>query len=183
MLDPFPALSTDRLLLRKVVADDAAMVLKGYSDHRVNQYMSVAYQNLVEVQVQLEWYDELLNKKNGIWWGVCLRENGEMIGNGGFHLWNEKHNSAEIGYWILPEFQKKGFASESVTAMIKFGFDEMHLHRIEAIVESENVISSAMLKSLGFSLDGIRRECERVNGKYINLEIWSLLSSDLKSNR
>ena len=73
MLDPFPALSTDRLQLRKVVADDAALVLKGYSDHRVNQYMSVAYHNLMEVQVQLEWYDELLSKKKRYLVG-CLSE-------------------------------------------------------------------------------------------------------------
>ena len=67
MLDPFPALSTDRLQLRKVVADDAALVLKGYSDHRVNQYMSVAYHNLMEVQV-LVWISGNCD------WISCLKE-------------------------------------------------------------------------------------------------------------
>ena len=65
-------------------------------------------------------------------------------------------------------------------AMILYGFNEMNLHRIEAIVDSGNHPSSALLKKLGFSLDGIRRECEFVNGQFVSLEIWSMLADDIE---
>jgi len=178
MNDKFPILESQRLQLRQVVGADAPVVLKGYSDVRVNKHMSVAYHSLEEVTTQLNWYGELFQNSTGIWWGICIRETGEMIGNGGFHLWNKKHRNAELGYWILPEFQGQGYASEAVKAMINFGFGHMDLHRIEAIVETENGPSSKLLKASGFVLDGIKRDCECINNKFVSLEIWSRLSSD-----
>jgi len=179
MDDTFPVLETQRLILRQVVAADAPTILKGYSDVLVNQYMSVSYHSLDEVEVQLKWYDTLYNEKTGIWWGICEKETNVMIGNGGFHLWNKKHQSAELGYWVLPDFQRKGYAKEAIQMMIKHGFKKMDLHRIEAIVETENKRSSKLLHASGFQLDGIRRECEFINSTYISLEIWSLLSTDV----
>lgn len=174
----FPTLHSERLILRQVVSDDAPVVLKGYSDTAVNQFMSVSYHSLEDVQIQLNWYNDLFHQGSGYWWGICLKNTGEMIGNGGFHLWNNKFNSAELGYWILPEFQGNGLASEAVQEMMKFGYNQMNLHRIEAIVEKGNISSSKMLGSLGFQLEGVRRECEWVDHKYISLEIWSKLSTD-----
>lgn len=174
----FPILRTDRLILRQVKSEDAPVVLAGYSDPKVNQFMSVAYHNLSEVQVQLDWYNELYTNKAGIWWGFCLQDSGQMIGNGGFHLWNEKHRSAELGYWILPDFHRQKYASEAVHAMMKYGKETLNLHRVEAIVEAENQASSAMMSSLGFHLDGVRRECEYIDNRYISLEIWSKLSNE-----
>lgn len=176
----FPELLSDRLILRQIVNDDARVVLQGYSDARVNGHMSVSYHSLDEVQEQLTWYEELYNNHTGIWWGICLSSTGEMIGNGGFHLWHHTHRTAELGYWLLPEHQKKGYALEAMRAMILYGFNEMNLHRIEAIVDSGNHPSSALLKKLGFSLDGIRRECEFVNSKFVSLEIWSMLADDIE---
>lgn len=172
---PFPVLETERLVLKKVNQDDAEIVLEGYSDPRVNQFMSVSYHSIEEVKVQLDWYESLLAEETGIWWGICLNEDGKMIGNGGFHKWEHNHRKAELGYWILPEYQGRGLASEAITAMIKFGFEDMLLHRIEAEVETENGPSSRVLRKLGFNLEGIKRECEYINGRFIDLEFWAKL--------
>lgn len=172
---PFPVLETERLVLRKVNQDDAEIVLEGYSDPRVNQFMSVSYHSIEEVKVQLDWYESLLVEETGIWWGICLNEDGKMIGNGGFHKWEHNHRKAELGYWILPEYQGRGLASEAITAMIKFGFEDILLHRIEAEVETENGPSSRILSKMGFYLEGIKRECEYVNGRFIDLEFWAKL--------
>ncbi len=174
----FPEIHTERLLLKQVLQADAATVLKGYSDVRINQFMSVAYHSLEEVQAQLNWYNELYQNKTGIWWGICLKSTGEMIGNTGYHLWNHNHRSAEIGYWILPEFQRQGYALETLQGVVQYGFDHMHLHRIEAQVENENSASSTLLLKAGFHLDGIKRECEFIQERFISLEIWSKLSTD-----
>ena len=172
---PFPVLDTERLLLRRVSKEDAEVVLAGYSDPRINQFMSVAYHSLYEVKVQLDCYEKLLVDQSGIWWGICLKESGQMIGNGGFHDWHHQHRKAEIGYWLLPEFQGRGLASEAVNAMLNYGFDKMILHRIEAEVEVGNTASSALLTKNGFILEGIRKECEIINEKFINIEMWAKL--------
>lgn len=173
---PFPILETERLLLRQVTQVDAASVLAGYSDPRVYQFMSVSYHNMDEVQDQLSWYESLLADERGIWWGICTEVDGKMIGNGGFHKWEHQHRKAELGYWLLPEYQGKGLASEAISAMINYGFENMSLHRIEAEVETENSASSKLLDKMGFSLEGIKRECEFINGRFIDLEFWAKLA-------
>ncbi|MFZ1749171.1 MAG: GNAT family N-acetyltransferase [Saprospiraceae bacterium] len=174
----FPILHTARLILRQVLPSDAPIVLRGYSDPRVYQHMSISYHTLDEVQAQLDWYVELYTQHTGIWWGICLRDTGEMIGNGGFHLWSKKHLSAELGYWLLPDYQHLGFAKEAVSEMLRYGYQSMLLHRIEAIVEGDNTSSSRLMESLSFHLDGVRRACEWSGDKFIDLQIWSKLASE-----
>ncbi|MBC7884925.1 MAG: GNAT family N-acetyltransferase [Saprospiraceae bacterium] len=172
----FPVLTSDRLILRQIKPEDAPVVLEGYGDTRVNLFMSVAYHTLEEVQVQLDWYTELLEKQTGIWWGICMKDTGQMIGNGGYHKWEHQHRCAELGYWLLPEYQGKGYAAEAVKVMLDYGFSSMDLHRIEAIVEGGNQASSLLLKRLDFDLEGIRKECEFIKGRFIDLEIWAKLN-------
>lgn len=174
--DPFPVLQTERLVLRKITQNDASVVLAGYSEKRVNQFMSVSYHDIDEVQVQLDWYNSLLADESGIWWGICLKEDGQMIGNGGFHKWEHQHRKAELGYWVLPEYQGRGLAAEAINAMTKYGFGDMLLHRIEAEVDTENGRSSRILGKMGFTLEGIKKECEYINGRFIDLEFWAKIS-------
>jgi ribosomal-protein-alanine N-acetyltransferase len=170
MANEFPVLTTDRLLLRQIDTTDATVVLAGYSNPQVNKFMSVAYYTLNEVQDQLNWYRELRENGRGNWWGICLRGGVNiMIGNGGFNNWRKEHKSIEIGYWILPEFHGKGYATEAVNAMCNFAFEHLDIHRVEAIVESDNEASKRMLSKLHFTDEGVRRQCEIKNGRYIDL--------------
>jgi len=178
--NPFPVLTTERLLLRRVTQEDSEAVLAGYSDRRVYQFMSVAYHNIEEIKVQLDWYESLLSDQSGIWWGICLKESGQMIGNGGFHDWHHQHRKAELGYWLMPEFQGRGLASEAIIAMTNYGFERMYLHRIEAEVETENKASSALLRKMDFTLEGIKKGCEFINERFIDLEMWAKLETTNK---
>jgi ribosomal-protein-alanine N-acetyltransferase len=172
----FDDLETERLILREIIESDKPIILAGYSDPRVNQFMSVSYHNLKEVNEQLEWYKSIRLENTGNWWGICLKTTGEMIGNAGFNKWDKKHNNAEIGYWILPPYQGKAYGREAISAIIEFGFSKMRLHRIEAIIEPENLSSIGLTSKLGFLHEGTRRDCEFINGKYVDLEIWAKLN-------
>jgi [ribosomal protein S5]-alanine N-acetyltransferase len=174
----FPVLVTERLILRKVEETDAAAVLKGYSDPRVNQHMSVVYHSLEEVQVQLDWYNEIYNTGDGIWWAFSKKENPSVvIGNGGLHQHKREHKCIELGYWILPEEQGRGYASEAIRSICQYAFTVLDIHRIEAIVEGENNASMQLLTKLGFTHEGVRKECEMKNGRYIDLHSFALLNS------
>jgi ribosomal-protein-alanine N-acetyltransferase len=56
----------------------------------------------------------------------------------------------------------------------------MYVHRVEAEVEPENFSSSRLLRKLGFSLEGTRRQCEWKNGRFVDLEYYSLLAGELR---
>jgi ribosomal-protein-alanine N-acetyltransferase len=52
----------------------------------------------------------------------------------------------------------------------------MQMHRIEAVVEAENELSSRLLSKLGFAFEGTHLECEIKNGRYIDLSYYALLN-------
>jgi ribosomal-protein-alanine N-acetyltransferase len=86
---------------------------------------------------------------------------------------------AELGYWLLPEYQGHGYALEAIQAMVHHGFQGMDLHRVEAVVESDNYPSSQVLAKAGFTMEGIRRQCEWKETSFLDLQMWSRLSTDI----
>ncbi len=173
----FPVLHTERLLLRKVEQTDAVAILKGYSDPLVNRHMSVAYHSLVEVQAQLDFYNSIYATGEGIWWAICTSDDpSNVIGNGGLNNYRKQHRCIEMGYWLLPSEQGRGYASEAVKAICNYAFLKLDVHRIEAIVEGGNNTSIKLLEKLDFTCEGTHRQCEIKNGNYIDLVYYALFN-------
>lgn len=61
---------------------------------------------------------------------------------------------AEIAYHLSSEYWGMGFATEAVKEVTRFGFDELKLHRIQAMVMPDNISSIKVLKKVGFSEEG-----------------------------
>ena len=89
------------------------------------------------------------------------------MGNCGYHTWWLDHNKAELGYWLNERSRGKGYMTEALETIIKFGFNEMNLHRIEAYINPDNLSSRKLVEKLGFSEEGMIRENYRINGKYL----------------
>jgi [ribosomal protein S5]-alanine N-acetyltransferase len=173
----FPVLQTERLLLRKVEQSDADAVLKGYSNPLVNRHMSVAYYTLEEVQAQLDFYNSIYETGTGTWWAICSKDDPSIvIGNGGLNNYRPQHRCVEIGYWLYPHAQGKGYAAEAVKAICRYAFTQLDVHRIEAIVEGGNEASTKMIEKQGFVYEGTHRECELKNNKYIDLIYYALFN-------
>lgn len=104
-----------------------------------------------------------------------------IIGRCGLHNWNEEHHRAEIGYNISDEgFKRKGLMSEAVSSVIDFGFHQLKLHRIEALVGSENIPSLKIIKNNHFTQEGVLRQHFYVDGKYEDSIVFSLLHNEFK---
>lgn len=98
------------------------------------------------------------------------------IGTCGFHTWNQSHNRAEIFYKLTNDSDKrKGFVSEALPVVLKYGFDEMALHRIEAFVADYNIPSVRLLLKNGFVKEGTAREHYLVDGVFEDSDFYSLL--------
>jgi ribosomal-protein-alanine N-acetyltransferase len=65
---------------------------------------------------------------------------------------------------------------EILPVICSYGFKELQLHRIEAIVETENIRSKNIMMSSGFNYEGTLTECEFKNGRYISLDYFAKLS-------
>ena len=67
--------------------------------------------------------------------------------------------------------------NEAMPLLCDYGFDKLGLHRIEGIVETENINCKKAMSKLNFDLEGTMRECEIKNGKFISLDIYAKLSN------
>ena len=67
---------------------------------------------------------------------------------------------------------------EALSALLRFGFEQMHLNRIEASVGSDNIASIALLHSLGFQHEGIQREQYFEEGAFHDLALFGLLRGE-----
>jgi [ribosomal protein S5]-alanine N-acetyltransferase len=176
-----PSLSTSRLRLRLVQPSDAEFILCGLSDKRVTQYYAVHFDTLEEVvQEQMQFYQDLLQNGTGAWWAFSLKEDDKLLGACGLNDLEAAHRKAQIGFWLLPEHWGKGYIPEAAEAVLKYGFAQMDLNRIEAIVEGGNNQSAKVLQKLGFTCEGRLREREIKNGRFIDLLYFGLLRRDYR---
>lgn len=84
----------------------------------------------------------------------------------------------EIEYCIGSAFQRNGFATEATKAVIKYGFNVMHLHKIQICSMTINDASMRVIEKCGFKYEGILMDCFYINEKYIRRAYFSLLSDE-----
>lgn len=105
------------------------------------------------------------------------------IGECGFHTWNKTHNRAEVFYNLWDDtFKQKGLMSEALKSVLEYGFNNLNLHRIQALIAIENEPSLKLLLKNGFSKEGIMREDYAVNGINEDSHCYSLLKWEWENN-
>ena len=171
----FPILKTERLLLRQFADTDLENVFKGLSHPKVIKYYGVNYQTLEATKEQMTFFADLEKNGTGIWWAVCSIDNKTFYGAGGLNSLNKEHKKAEIGFWLISDFWGKGIMKEAMPLICNYGFNNLGLHRIEGIVETENVNCKNAMAKLNFQYEGTMKECEVKNGKFISLDIYAMV--------
>jgi ribosomal-protein-alanine N-acetyltransferase len=179
----FTPIDTPRLLLRKVEQSNAPFVLRGLSNDTVTQFMLIRYYTPEEVQVQMDYYAQQYARKTGCYWLMQLRDTAESVGVIGFHNVLPLHRKAEIGFWVVPEHQGKGYVTEAGKALLAYCFEQQNFNRIEATVETENTASIKAIEKLGLQHEGTFRQYEMNNGKFIDLMMYAVLKSDFTANK
>ena len=103
-----------------------------------------------------------------------------MIGTCGFAGVDCAHNAGEVGYVINPAYRGRGFATEAVTRVLRFGFDVMGLHRAEARFILGNNASRRVMEKAGMTFEGVRRESMLIKGRYRDIGICAILVQDFR---
>ena len=89
-----------------------------------------------------------------------------------------RHQSGELGYWIAPVHWGKGYATEAVVEMIRFGLEDLHLHRIHAAHFTRNPASGRVMQKAGMQFEGIHRGLYCKNGKFEDAARYAIVSTD-----
>lgn len=171
----YPLLQTDRLELRRFRHADIHKVYEGLSNPSVTRYYAAHFDTLEETEEQMEWFESLWRERSGMWWAICRQGEKQLIGACGFTHYKPHTASLDIGYWLLPAQQGKGFAREALEALLLFCFEQLQARRIEAWVEQGNKPSERLLRHLGFKKEKTLRKCEEKNERLITVQVFVLM--------
>ena len=108
---------------------------------------------------------------------IRLRSDGRLCGGVGLHP-NRAHYHAELGYWLGVPFWGKGYATEAARAMVRYGFEQIKLHRIFASHFEGNLASTRVLEKLGMRHEGCQRQHILKWGKFIDLQLYAILRQE-----
>jgi len=108
---------------------------------------------------------------------VTLRDGGRLIGGIGLRL-VEQHQHAELGYWLGVPYWGNGYGTEAAREMLRYGFEQLHLHRIFATHFKQNSASGRILNKLGMQYEGCQRGHFRKWDQFIDLELYGLLRQE-----
>ncbi len=165
---------TNQLLLRKIIDSDLINIYKGLSHPDVIKYYGISFESLGATKEQMNWFAD----PKQIWWAICSADNQYFYGAGGLSELSKVHKKAEIGLWLLPEFWGKGIMAEVFPLICDYGFNNLRLHRIEGLVETNNQNCKNAMKKLDFQHEGTMRDCEIKNGKFISLDIFAKIKEN-----
>ena len=129
-------------------------------------------QFIVRVQAQFE-ADQGPNA--GIW------VDGVFAGNVGCHPIDWANRSCSLGYWIAAAQQGKGAITRCCAAMLDCLFEELGLHRVEIRCGTGNTRSCAIPERLGFTREGLLREAEWVNDRWLDQAVWGMLEGEWRA--
>lgn len=176
---PFHNLETERLYLRRVVKEDVNEIFALRSDQEVMEYIPrPLVKTKEEALAHIAMIDEKIDSNEGINWAITLKGNPKLIGIIGHYRIRPEHFRAEIGYMLLPEYQGKGIISEAIKEVVNYGFEEMKLHSIEAIIDPENFASEKVLQKNGFVKEAHLKENEYYDGRFLDTVIYSILNKN-----
>ena len=180
----YPRLQTERLILRAFTLKDAPDVQRLAGEWEVARTL-LSIPHPYEDGMAEEWISEhgsVFQRGEGISFAVVLRERGKLCGACGL-LINPRDANAELGYWFGVPYWGRGYATEAAREVVRYGFEQLWLHRIYAGHFGNNPASGRVLRKIGMSYEGTRREHHRKWGEYEDRVEYGLLVSEWRAAR
>jgi len=154
-----PLLTTERLRLRALRPSDAPAIFTIFSDAAVTQYWGHGQmQAMEEAETFIADTQAGFRTRELLEWGITRTGVDEVIGTAAFAGWDREHRRAEIGFALRRDRWGQGLMTEVLPALLRFGFEVLGLHRIEADVDPRNAASIRLLERFGFKREGCLRE-------------------------
>ena len=173
---PFKNLETNRLLLRRVSQNDVPEILELRGNPETMKFIPRPLVTTSdEALAHYKMIDDKIEKNEGINWAITLKGNPKLIGIIGHYRIQAENHRCEIGYMILPQYNGQGIVTEAIKVVLEYGFENLQMHSIEAVIDPENFASERVLQKNGFVKEAHILENERYEGKFLDTVIYSIL--------
>jgi [ribosomal protein S5]-alanine N-acetyltransferase len=173
----FPTLTTRRLRLRRFQGRDLGVLHACFSDVETMRLWNFpAHQRLAETERVQAWLAKTTSPYDHLAWAVCRKTDEQLIGMVNYHARDARNRRLQLGYMVAPKQQGKGYGAEAVAAVLDYCC-RLGVHRIEALVQPDNVASLRLLERLGFHCEGgPLRDYWRVGDRFASAMIYARIA-------
>ncbi|WP_086349508.1 GNAT family N-acetyltransferase [Candidatus Enterococcus clewellii] len=173
-------ITTSRLILRPFHKEDNASMRKYWVSNPAIQkmYSEPIYTTEAETAALLDKWITSYANQNYYRWAIRLKEKDDCIGQIAYFLVDDTNHFGEIEYCIGEEFQNQGLMTEAVTAILHYGFEQIHLNKVQVCHKSTNMPSQRVIEKSGFVYEGTLRDYFYMDGEYVDRLYYSILQHE-----
>ncbi len=178
----------ERVRLRRIERGDLPRFVEWLNDPEVREHLSLGYP--LSLAHEEEWFEGTLRQEPAAQpFAIDARgsppgaEPAEWlhIGTGGFHAVDWRNRSAELGIALgRRDCWGKGYGSDAVRTLCRWGFAELNLHRVHLKVYEDNPRGIACYEKAGFRQEGRLRHDRYQGGRYLDTIVMGLLRDELR---
>lgn len=171
-------ITTRRLQLRQMHADDWPLFLRLNRDQHINRYI----RDIEDEAILLQKFSARCHCEDffaGDWLSLTIELNGEAVGLMGLCCIDNELMHAEVGYLLAPEVQGQGIATEALQALATYALNHYPLHKLVGRCVNGNTASARVLEKSGFQLEGILRHNHQIGGHWFDDRYYGLLVDDV----
>jgi len=151
----FPPLHTERLTLTLITPETLGYIFTHFSDAQLMEFLGLDSDKALERERYKHTNGLTTFNKKLLYFTLADNSTGKVIGYCGYHTWYTDHYRAEIFYGLHNDaYKQQGIMTEALSTVIPYGFNEMNLHRIEAMTATYNMASIRTLLKFGFVQKG-----------------------------
>ncbi|HEX9121984.1 MAG TPA: GNAT family protein [Actinomycetota bacterium] len=172
-----PALEGELTRLRAVEPTDASILNPLFVDPDVLSGLQVAMpQSLQGFRDYVEW---VRTKTDTAFFIIERLEDRAPTGGCSLEQIESRARTAVLGIWIGKPFWDRGYGTDAVRTICRFGFRHLNLQRIELNVFATNPRGRRAYEKVGFKLEGTRRRAAFVGGRHVDSHLMGLLAEEL----
>ena len=173
-----PVFETERLILRQIEEGDAEGLHAAYGDPDAMRFWDFpATRSVAETALTITGARSGGLVTHGVW--AILQRGGRFVGMINYHRREAHNRRLELGWIMVPAYCRQGMMTEAARPVLDFCFKDLKTHRIEALIEPENVASRALAARLGFRQESdLLRDRICVEGEFRSVLMYGLLQLD-----
>ena len=166
-----------KVLLRAIEMEDSELIYEMFNDPEIENLVG-GWAFPLSLFSQKKWLELHYNDQTALRFVIDTKEDG-AVGIIALTDIDWKNRRADIGIKLATEENRsKGYGTDAMMAMLRYAFDELGFHRMEATRLAMNQASARILEKCGFTNEGVKREYIYKGGKYRDLVEASILASE-----
>ncbi len=175
------AIHTKRLVLRRFKKDDAdALYANWANDADAVRFMRMRlHETIDDTRRFVEAIVNSYEKMDTYRWIIVLRAIGEPIGFIGLTTISEHDATGDFGYSIGKAYWNNGYATEALTAVLRYGLIKAGFNRLEAYHSVRNMASGKVMMKAGMTCEGRARQKYKSNAGFEDCDMYAILKADL----